>query len=468
MKPGLIALLLVVCVAPSYGMSNSNRTEAEVAGRSGADVIWQTDEAAQEKSSAKVAKLLASPLTVSSAVQIALLNNRELQATFDEVGIAHADVLDAVTIPNPSVEFDVQFPATAGALNRYAWVVAQEFVQILMLPLKKRFAQDAFEAAELRVADKVLDAVAEVKKAYVTIQADQQLLVRLKTIQETNAASLDLAQKQFQAGNITDLALLQMQASYSEGRLRIERASANLDEERETLNELLGLWGSQTDWTIKGDLPSVPQEDFPASHLESLAVSQRLDLQASRRELQSLVAALGLTKTFRWVPVLDFGFAGERDIDGALNMGPQFRIELPVFNQGQARVARGQAELQRAIDKYMALAVGIRANVRKYRGKLTSLSAQAVFYHDELVPTRTKIVSSSLIQYNAMQISPYQLFMAKAEELDAERDYVDTLRDYWIARAELERTVGGTLRASRMTASGKRTVQKASSQLHHE
>jgi hypothetical protein len=66
----------------------------------------------REQISAIVQKLLKEPLTVSSAVQIALLNNRGLQATFEEVGIAQADVIEAVTLPNPSVDFDVEFPSS--------------------------------------------------------------------------------------------------------------------------------------------------------------------------------------------------------------------------------------------------------------------------------------------------------------------------------------------------------------------
>ena len=108
-----------------------------------------------------------------------------MQARFGEIGIAQADVIEAVTVPNPSVDFDVQFPVAAARINRYGWLVAQEFVQILMIPLKKKIAEEKLEAAELRVAAETLRLVAEVKAAYFTFQGDQQLLGRLKIIQET-------------------------------------------------------------------------------------------------------------------------------------------------------------------------------------------------------------------------------------------------------------------------------------------
>ena len=138
--------------------------------------------AAREETAAIVAKLLGKPLTVASAVQIALLSNRGLQATFGEIGIAQADVIEAVTVPNPSVDFDVQFPVVAEQMNRYGWLVAQEFVQILMIPLKKKIAKERLEAAELRVAAETMSLMAKYKDAHFTYQGDQHL-ARLKIIQ---------------------------------------------------------------------------------------------------------------------------------------------------------------------------------------------------------------------------------------------------------------------------------------------
>ena len=457
MKTTTAALLMVILLADS--LSAQNRAADTVRERTDAEVIWQQDAATRDEAAAHIRKYLHGPLTVAGAVQVAVLNNRHLRATFEDIGIARADVIEAVTLPNPSVDFEIQFPVVASQFNRYGWLVAQEFAQILMIPLKKKLSEEQLEAAELRVAAEVLDLVAEVKMAYFRVQAEQQLIGRLKVVQETNAAGLDLSQKQFEAGNLTDLELLQMQATYSEGRMDLARAATELTGHREEFNRLLGLWGEQTAWEIRGDLLPPPADDFSPDHLEMLAVSNRLDLRATHRDLASVVTALGLTRTYRWIPVLDFGFTGERDIEGALNMGPAFRLELPIFNQGQSRLARGESDLRRAEARFEALAVDIRSEVRQYRDQLASLREQATFYHDEVLPLRIQVVNRSVLQYNAMQIGPYALFLAKAEELEAERGYVDTLRDYWITRAQLEHAVGGSLTSRRPTGEGKKVVR---------
>src|ERR1700746_639704 len=247
--------------------------------RTGKAVRWEEDQAAHEQALQEVRQLLRKPLTIDTAVQIALLNNRSLQATFEEIGLSVADLLEAATIPNPRFDLEIRFPdkPPSGTYIDYAAVI--DFLSIIMIPLKKRVAKDQLEAAALRVADATLELVSQVKTAFYSLQASQQLLRRFKEIVDTHSASLDLAQRQYEAGNIKDLALAQRQTSYSRSRLDVASTEAEIRRNRERLNRLLGLWGVDTDWQIAGELPEVPNSDLPIRGLERLAISQRLDLQ---------------------------------------------------------------------------------------------------------------------------------------------------------------------------------------------
>ena len=141
----------------------------------------------------------------------------------------------------------------------------------------------------------------------------------------------------------------------------------------------------------------------------------------------------------------DFGINSERETDSQTRTGPTFAIELPIFNQGQARIARGEAALRQSQDKFEALAVDVRSQIRELRDELTSKREIARFYQDELLPGQRRILNESLLNYNAMDIGNFELFTTKAEEASTEREYVNAVRDYWITRAELERAVGGNL-----------------------
>ena len=422
--------------------------------RTGKGIRWEQDQAAHEQALQDVRLLLRKPLTVDTAVRIALLNNRSLQATFQEIGLSAADVLEAATIPNPRFDLAIRFPDKPPSGTYIDYGAAIDFLSIIMIPLKKRVAKARLESVAFRVADDTLELVSQVKTAFYSLQASQQLLRRFKEIVDTNAASLDLAQRQHEAGNIKDLALAQQQASYSRSRLDVASTEAEIRRNRERLNRLLGLWGADTDWQIAGELPGVPDSDLPIRGLERLAISQRLDLQAEYLRVTSQTKNLGLTKSFRLLGALDFGVESERETDSQTRTGPRFAIELPIFNQGQARIARGEAALRQAQDKFEAMAIDVRSEIRELRDELTSKREIARFYQDELLPGQRRILNESLANYNAMEIGNFELFTTKAEEARTEREYVEAARDYWITRAELERAVGGNLRP-RQLAEGK-------------
>jgi cobalt-zinc-cadmium efflux system outer membrane protein len=413
--------------------------------RTGRIVTWEREENARQQTLEQVRRLLKRPLTANIAAQVALLNNRGLQSTLEQIGLAEADLIEARTIPNPDLNLSARFPDKPPSGTDIEWSIAQDFLSILMIPLRTKIASNQLTAVQLRVSDEVTRLVEEAKRATYELEAAQEILSRLKVEQEAQAASLELIQSLHEAGNITDLQLLQQQGEYGQARLEIAQAEAEIRDLREKLNRLMGLWGEDTNWKLSQGLPDVPQEDLSVRGLETLAVTQRYDLAAAKAELESAVRAARLDKTFRWIGALDFGIDSERDTDSQTITGPTLRLQLPIFNQGQARVVRSEAALRRAYDKFEQEAVEIRSEVRELRDKLISKRDIAQFYRDQLLPTRLQIRDQTQLQYNAMIVSPLELFTARRLEVSAERGYVEAKRDYWVTRAELERTVGGSL-----------------------
>jgi cobalt-zinc-cadmium efflux system outer membrane protein len=458
----ILAATLVVAASARAKEDTFQGVQQSVRERTGKTIRWEVSQAAREQALQDVRLLLRKPLTVESAVQIALFNNRSLQATFVEIGLSAAEVIEAATIPNPKIDLAIRFPDKPPSGTYIDYSAAIDFLSIIMIPLKMRVAKDRLQAAALRVADEILELVSQVKEAYYSEQASQQLLKRFQLILDTNAASLDLAQRQHQAGNITDLALAQQQASYSRSRLDVATTEAEMRRNRERLNRLLGLWGSDTDWQIAGELPEVPSSELPVKSLERLAISQRLDLQADYLLLTSEAKNLGLTRAFRLLGALDFGIESERETDAQTRTGPTFAIELPIFSQGQARINKSEATLRQAENKFEALAVGIRSQIRELRDELISKREIARFYQEELLPDQRRILNESLINYNAMAIGNFELFTSKAEEARTERENIEAVRDYWITRTELERAVGGNLSPS-VFGDGKSLMRRVSS-----
>ena len=118
-------------------------------------------------------------------------------------------------------------------------------------------------------------------------------------------------------------------------------------------------------------------------------------------------------------------------------MGPSVAIPIPLFDQGQARVGRAAAELRRAQQEYYALAVRIRATARAVQDRLAGARDRALYYRDILLPLRERIVNEGQLHYNAMQIGIFQLLRDREQQIETGVAYVEALRDYWLARADL-------------------------------
>jgi outer membrane protein, heavy metal efflux system len=442
------SILMLTPLAGEAGTKDdgSHRVQQLVRDASGKNIRWEKDRAARQQALQDARRFLGKPLTADTAVEIALLNNRSLQANFEEVGLSAADLIEAATIPNPRFDLAVRIPDKPPSGTYIGYGTAIDFLSIIMIPLKKRVAKDHLEMAALQVGHDILELVSQVKVAFYSLQASQQLWQRLKTIAETNAGALDLAQRQHQAGNISDLALAEEQAIYTRSHLDNATTEEELRQNRERLNRLLGLWGPDTKWQIDGALTEIPNFELQSAELERLALSQRLDLQAAYLSVEAQAKNLGLTKSFRLLGALDFGVESERETDAQTRTGPTFAIELPIFNQGQARIARGEAALRQAQDRFEALAISVRSQIRELGDELVTKRQIALSYQDELLPIQRRILNDSVAQYNAMQINDFQLFATKAEEERTEREYIEAVRDYWITRTELEEAVGGDLK----------------------
>jgi cobalt-zinc-cadmium efflux system outer membrane protein len=239
--------------------------------------------------------------------------------------------------------------------------------------------------------------------------------------------------------------LHKQQATANQSRLDLMRAKAEVKAEREQLNRLLGLSGGQTEWQLSNELPLLPETEIGLENLETLAVNQRLDLAAQRMQAESIAAALRLKKNTRFVPGLAVGVDTERTPDGQRVTGPTLDLQLPVFDQGQPAVAKLAAQFEQARDNYIAHEVNVRSEVREARDALLAARAAAEFSQKNLLPLQRQILRDTLLQYNAMQKGNSELLLAKEREENSERTSVEAVRDYWVARVDLERAVGGRL-----------------------
>lgn len=436
-----VVLLLTACasVQPDARMPQVRELTAE---RVGQHAVWARSPEQARRVDEAVQNLLAHELTAQSAIQIALLNNRDLQAAYVGLGLAQADLVEAGLLDNPVFSL-TWYTGSAGSAPEMA--VVQDFIGLLSRSARKRVGEAAADAAMLNIAGHVVDVAADTQAQYYTVVGDAQALELAEQVVSATEAAAELAERQRAAGalNRRDQAL--QQAFYAQTVVDLAQAQTALVSDREKLNRLLGLWGNNTRWQLPQRLPPVPATLPDLADVESRAIAQRLDLAAAKKEAESLTQAASLARQFRYFGPLGVGVAFKREPGGEHFAGPVVELGLPIFNQNQTRVARAELELERSAQRVSALAIDIRSQVREARTRVQSTHRVLAHYRQALLPLQDTIVDETQKQYNGMLVGVYDLLLARQTQVQIARQYVTATRDFWLAWSDLERALGGRM-----------------------
>lgn len=415
------------------GFSNVGTLTKE---RIGKDVQQPSRDLSGDAVDSTIKPLLAKQLTVDDAVTVALLNNRNLQAAYADLGIAEADLVQAGRLPNPGFSF--------GRLKRGDEIEIERrfmvpIISLLTMPIATRIERRRFEQAQLRTAGDVLQVADDTRRAYFSAIAAQETVKYMQQVKLSAEASVDLARKMVEVGNWSRLDLAREQAFYADVTTDLARATQTHVIERERLTRLMGLSGPRTAFQLPDRLPALPKDLKSGVDIEAQALQNRLDVLMARRELSGLASSLGLTRATRFVNVLDVSYLRNSFNDGGpRETGYEIELQIPLFDFGGARVARAEAMYMQAVSRASALAIDAQSEVRTaYTAYRTSYDV-AKHYRDEVVPLKKRISDEQMLRYNGMLVSVFTLLADARSQVQSVNASIDALRDFWIADSALQ------------------------------
>lgn len=417
-----------------------NTVEQTTRERTGKDVKWVRNDADQNTVDARIAELLKQPLSIDDAVQIALLNNKGLQASYAELGIAEADLVQAGRLRNPSFSFG---RLTRGDEIEYERKLMLPILGLLTMPITTKIESRRFEQAQLRAAHDVLRVADETRRTYFSTVAAQETAKYMEQVKTASEAGADLAKRMAAVGNWSKLRQAQEQSFYADATAQLARARQMVVSERERLTRLLGLWGSSTEFKLPDRLPDLPKALQDMGDAEVQAMQNRLDLMMAKKELAGLVDFLGLTKTTRFINVLEIGYQRNTSNEQPRQTGYEIEFQIPLFDWGSARVARAEAVYMQSVNRAAELAVNARSEVREAYSSYRTAYDLAKHYRDEVVPLKKRISDEQLLRYNGMLTSVFELLAdARAQAMSVNAS-IEALRDYWMADSALQMTMTG-------------------------
>ena len=442
--PRLLAVLVSAAVlggcasfSPDGGFATVERTTKE---RLGKDVQWARSEADQDRIAERVTELLSKPLSVDDAVQVALLNNRGLQASFQELGINEAELVQAGRLPNPGFSFGRMSKGDEREIERGLHF---NLARLIAMPLIGQMEARRFEQTKGMVAMTVLSLAAETRKAYYNALATEETVRYMRQVMQAAEASAELARRMQQVGNFTKLQRAREQVFYADAAQNLARAEQAQRASRERLTRLLGAWGAQTQFTLPERLPDLPKDVLDLPDIERTAMAQRLDVQGAKLAAEQTARNLGLTRTTRFVNVLELGLMRNSSNEAPTQRGWEIGIELPLFDWGGARVAKAEAVYMQTVHRAAETAVNARSEVREAYGAYRSAYDIARHQRDEVVPLNQRIGEENVLRYNGMLIGVFELLADARSQIASVNGSIQALRDFWIAQADLDMALIG-------------------------
>ena len=376
------------------------------------------------------------------AVQIALMNNRALQAAYAELGLSATELWETALGPVPSL--NVSLSQTGLARTAEATITAA-LIELATQKPRKALAETRFRQAQLKALGETVALAAETRTAWINAVAAFEAAALIAQTQATADAASELAAELGRTGamNRADQAREHVFAA----ELAAERADARLEAQlaKEKLTRLMGLWGADIQFYVPDRLPSVPARQPGRSDIERLALEHRVDLAIGRLELEAIAREFRLSGSTRMLSDAELvaGVEVERSDETERSRILEVSFEIPLYDTGKLAARKGELAYMRAANLLAQQAVNARSEARSAHAAVTGKYRIARHWRDEVLPLRRAIDEEALRTYNGMLTSTFDLIADAREGLEAHLSTAEAKADFWRAEADLTAVIWG-------------------------
>ncbi|QIO36027.1 TolC family protein [Bradyrhizobium sp. 1(2017)] len=439
----LAALGLSGCAgfSPDSGMTTVSELTSQSINK---DVAFVRTAEGVDAVDGRTRQLLSRTLTADTAVQIALLNNKGLQAAYNELALAETDLVEQSLPPNPVFALSRITGNGASEIERQ---VVGDILALATLPFRSDIARDRFHQAQLRAALATLRLAADVRRAYWRAVAGNEMVVLLTDAKATAESTAQLAVKLGETGSLNKLDQAREQVFYAETTADLVNARQTAASARERLARLMGLWDGGLDFRLPNALLPLPRRPLALPSIEADAVAHRIDLQIARLELTALAKSLNLTEATRFVTLFDLAGISRRTQDPE---GPPFRergfdvqFQIPIFDGGEVRVRQAAETYNFAFNRLTERAVNVRSEARDAYRVYRSTYDIASHYQREIIPLRKIITEEMQLRFSSMQVDIFALLTEARQRLASLRGAIDARQRFFLAQSDLQAAVNG-------------------------
>jgi outer membrane protein TolC len=423
----IVLLLLVGCASVNTGQEWTKFQDI-TRERMDQDLLWEKSEEEQAAIRKEIDKLLADGLSRQESVRIALLNNRQLQSAFEELGISKSDLVQAKLLSNPTVGAVFRSLISSGSGTNVEVEGFFPISDLWQIPFRKKAAAARMEATIMRVGEMVMDTAAEAKRAYdavfylaETTRETGEILKRFMEIADQVVIRRDF-------GFVRDLDIYLARAMVAETEMEVARLESKKAMAKSHLNRILALGPRQIGYEIRGgeveELPQIPDLEGAIGY----ALDHRLDIQMARFKVRQAEKTLELEK-MRILKHVSLGVSYERDPGDDEVFGPGVDIQLPIFDQNQAQIAKARYRIRQARKSLQVLEGRVREEVTSDLERIHLHQTRVHQFREKIIPLREKAMEYSERWVKAMQLNRLYLLEAQKGLLQSRREYFQALME---------------------------------------
>lgn len=484
----LFAASLYGCASPDP-KADYQRARELVSERTGVQAAFQPDD--EKATEERVEALLDGGLSIYEAVQLALLNNPEFQSLVAEIGASRADLTQSTLLTNPTISLGLQFPE-GGGLTDLTFGFSQQLADLWQIPIRKRIAEVELERAILAVGQRAVEVIAETRSRCYRVLALEQALTYTEENLRLVERAITLSESLFRAGEVSEFDVSLTRTSALDVQEELIATRGELEQARAELLQTLGLAARTRDVRLTESLPTASQPLPDVATLLEQALEDRFDARVALLSVRRAESALQL-ECRRFLPDLQIGVAfergeqralpdrkiladtarasiaagkltapsiqsrGERNIEKSqiidAKLGPTLALTLPIFDQNQAQIAKARARVIQARSDYAARAVSVAAEIQRSLSAARSAAEMLNFQQSQGLAQTQATLDGAERRYRAGEESVLVLLETQDALVKRRRAYVNTLRDFAVAMAQLEGAIGGRPLSGLPTAS---------------
>lgn len=402
-------------------------------------------------------------LTVEKLVETALSRRADLLATRQRLAVAQGRLIQAGLRPNPVLDAEYGSPQFLGGEAERDFSVGVSQVFELGGKRNKRVKVAELEIAQIGAEVAVLErqVAAEIRITYATaVAAARQLDVLEKLIAADNEI-VRATEARLKEGDVAPLDVNLVKVERSRLQIQAIEAKTNLETSLLTLQSLTGTDVAES-LQIAPQSERPPRLDLGLTKLTDMALTGRNDLKAAKISEELGTARIDLAKSLatpnvaasvrysRNKGIIDFPVTagGGVAVDRSNELTFGVSVELPFFNRNQGEIASAAGEKLLATRNREFLEASIRRDVALAYRKYRAAAEKLVLYSTQILPRSEENLKSVRAAYGFGEFSVFEVVNEQRRLTENLAGYNESLRDYYIALAELETALGSPIPAS--------------------